>query len=203
MYGLGVYPPFPCPQELVLDIIRINHLRARGAGSAQTDDDREAQSTEAQSLLDRVEGFSPTQWAGTVWSGFEESWLLVARIYHAAVTLYCVSALQSIGLLSSSSARLNACRADNRDRLMVLLGAGLESRLLKKSLLWPLIVAGFEVACDGSEIERKYVAQRLEAQSRELGNSQPLMAKAALERFWSGGKTRWDECFDRPYAFHS
>ena len=198
LYGMGVYPPFPCAQYLFLDIGNINHLRARAATS-RFEEDFAAQLLEAQNLLDHVTAFSPDEWAAQQSSEFRDEWMLVARIYHAAVTLYCISSLRSLQLLPSTP-QLQARRAAERDRLMVLLVQGLESPLLKKSVLWPLIVAGFE-ACEGSALERVFVAKHLEEQSRDLGTSQPLVAKAVLERFWRSDGKRWDDCFDRPYAF--
>jgi hypothetical protein len=199
LYGMGIYPPFPCAESLFLSIGSINHLRARAADPANTETSLKTLSTEAHNLLENISAFSPEEWAESNSPEFKDAWLLVARIYHCAVTLYCISSLQSLGLLPSTP-QLRTRRAEQRDRLMILLAEGFASPLLKKSVLWPLIVAGFE-ARDGSEIERRFVAKQLEEQSRELGSSQPLVAKAVFERFWSGGKTRWDECFDRPYAF--
>jgi len=198
LYGLGIYPPFPCAQDLFLDIGNINHLRARAAAS-HFEEDFESQVLEAHDLLEHVAAFNPEEWAARQSSEFRDEWVLAARIYHAAVTLYCISSLQSLELLPSTP-QLQTRRAAQRDRLMWLLAEGLASPLLKKSVLWPLIVAGFE-ACEGASVERRFVARHLEEQSRDLGTSQPLVAKSVFERFWRSGKTKWDDCFDRPYAF--
>ncbi|OIW24740.1 hypothetical protein CONLIGDRAFT_685687 [Coniochaeta ligniaria NRRL 30616] len=200
LYGMGIYPPFPCAEYLFLDMGSINHLRARTVDPVEAENNNfKSLVAEAHSLLDHISAFSPEEWAEANSSEFKDEWLLVARIYHCAVTLYCISSLQSLGLLPSTP-QMQTRRAGQRDRLMVLLAEGFASPLLKKSLIWPLVVAGFE-AGDGSDFERRFVATHLEDQSRELGSSQPLVAKAVFERFWSGGKTRWDDCFDRPYAF--
>lgn len=199
LYGLGIYPPFPCAQDLFLHMGNINHLRARAADPGNTKESYKTLAAEAHSLLDQIDAFSAEEWAQSNSPEFKDAWLMVARIYHCAVTLYCISSLQSLGLLPST-AQLRTRRAELRDRLMILLAEGFASPLLKKSLLWPLIVAGFE-ASDGSEIERRFVAKQLQEQSREMGSSQPLVAKSVFERFWSGGKTRWDDCFDQPYSF--
>lgn len=204
LYGIGIYPPFPCAQYLFLDIGRINHLRARAVADDDDDDDNDdtaALKAEARRLLHHVESFSPEEWAAEANApdpSLRGAWLLAARIYHAAATLYCVSSLQSVSLLPETG-ELRTQRAETRDRLMVLLAEGLASPLLRRSVLWPLVVAGFE-ARDGSEVERRFVAGRLEEQSRELGSSQPLVARGVLERFWRGGGKRWDDCFERPYA---
>lgn len=200
-----MYPLFPCAQYLVLAIAAINHLRARSADRFTEEEEYEpAQAAvEARALLNRVAAFFPEEWVAASqnnnppdFSVRDDAWLLAARIYHCAVTLYCISSLQSLGLLP----RLR--RAAERDRLMVLLADGLARPRLRKSLLWPLLVAGFE-ARQGSDVERGFVARRLEELSRELGMSQPLVAKAVFERFWAGPaeRWRWDDCFDRPYAF--
>ena len=199
LYGLGIYPPFPCAQYLFHDMVKINHLRARKTDPFNSIEDIQDLSAEAQAVLDHIDAFSPQQWAVSNPSDFSSAWLLVGEIFHSALILYCISSLQSISLFPFSP-ELQTRRSEQRDRLMLLLTEGLESPLLKRSLLWPLVVAGFE-ARDASDIERKFVRRYLDDQSQELGSSQPLVAKAAFERFWGGSRTRWDDCFDRPYAF--
>jgi hypothetical protein len=176
----------------------INHLRARRA-TAPFQEDFRSKSLEAHRLLEHITAFSPEDWARQQSAKLGREWLLVARIYHCAVTLYCISSLRSLGLLPSTR-QMRTRRAAQRDRLMVLLAEGLASPLLKKSLLWPLIIAGFE-ACEAGEAEREFVARHLEEQSRDLGTSQPLVAMQVFNGFWGSGVKRWDDCFDRPYAF--
>lgn len=199
MYNMGISPAFPLPPHLFLDIVRINNLRANGADPDSAQGRGKELSAEAHRLLEHVVAFSPEQWADSNSPTFRHEWLLLARILHSSVTLYCLSSLESIALLSPTP-QLEIQRAAHRDRLMVYLDEAIPSRLLKKSLLWPLIVAGVEAA-GSSNTEQRLIARRLEQQSRDLGTQLPLVAKEVLERFWAGGSKRWDDCFDRPYAF--
>lgn len=67
-------------------------------------------------------------------------------------------------------------------------------------MLWPLVMLGME-AVHGGAAMRSFVAKELPELSRHIGTYVPLTAKAVLEKFWASGETRWDACFDRPYAF--
>lgn len=91
-------------------------------------------------------------------------------------------------------------KAAHGDRLFQLLKKALVSEQVKKSMMWPLIVAGVEAA-DASAAIRTFVDEQLTEMSRDLGTPLPLLAKGVLKRFWASGKTGWDDCFDKPYAF--
>lgn len=88
---------------------------------------------------------------------------------------------------------------DHRARLFTLLPEAMESSVAKKGMVWPLVVAGVEAA-SGTAEERAFVDQQLFQMTCDTGASYPLVAKGVLEKFWVSGKTRWDDCFDRPYA---
>lgn len=57
-----------------------------------------------------------------------------------------------------------------------------------------------EAAKEGAAA-REFVRKRLNGLAKDLATPPMLEAKRVLERFWASGKVRWDECFDRPYAF--
>ncbi len=52
LYGMGIYPPFPCAEYLFLDMGAINHLRARAVDPANAENSFKSLITEAHSLLD-------------------------------------------------------------------------------------------------------------------------------------------------------
>ncbi|KAF2433395.1 hypothetical protein EJ08DRAFT_707890 [Tothia fuscella] len=56
-------------------------------------------------------------------------------------------------------------------------------------------------AVDGVPAMRTFVVERLSKMSRLFGTAMPLTAKELFERHWASGETRWDTCFERPYAF--
>ncbi|PCG96518.1 Protein of unknown function DUF3468 [Penicillium occitanis (nom. inval.)] len=82
----------------------------------------------------------------------------------------------------------------------VLLSEAMPSPRLKTFFLWPLIVLGV-AAVHNSNNMRIFVIKHLEEMSRNLGTYIPLTGKDVLEGFWASGRTEWDACFDKPYAF--
>ncbi|KAA8641288.1 Zn(II)2Cys6 transcription factor [Aspergillus tanneri] len=60
-YGEGLFPVLFCPPTLLLDIIRINHLRMQGS----TNPTDEILQTSAYTLLEQIQSFSPEQWTVT------------------------------------------------------------------------------------------------------------------------------------------
>lgn len=71
---------------------------------------------------------------------------------------------------------------------------------LKTFFLWPLIVLGVAAVHSGNDM-RIFVIKHLEEMSRNVRTYIPLTGKDVLERFWASGRTDWDACFDKPYAF--
>lgn len=59
---------------------------------------------------------------------------------------------------------------------------------------------GVEAVHSGNDM-RIFVLNHLEEMSRNVGTYIPLTGKEALEKFWASGRTDWDACFDKPYAF--
>lgn len=77
-------------------------------------------------------------------------------------------------------------------------GEGISS--VKRGCIWPLIVAGVEVA-RGDKEAREFVGRVFVGLAEDLATPLMMEAKGVLERFWASGKEGWDDCFDRPYAF--
>ena len=80
-----------------------------------------------------------------------------------------------------------------------MLPMAMGSPIVRKGMLWPLIVAGVEAA-ERLGDEKGFVERQLILISRETGASYPLVAKECLEKFWESGKFGWDECFKQPHA---
>ncbi|KAH6640419.1 fungal-specific transcription factor domain-containing protein [Chaetomium tenue] len=214
-----------CPTPLFGEIIRINHLRLR-ATTPTTPPNPNPKPTpahltlEAHQIHSHILTFSPSHWAATK-PRAREDWALAGRIYHAAVALYWASALQSAGVLVPTPALRVECAAHAR-LLQSLLARGVASSRIWLCMLWPLVVLGVQAAgggggggggargdgdgdgCGGGVgvvPVRDFVAAQLPMLARRGGTYAPLVAKGVLERFWASGETRWDACFDRPYAF--
>jgi Fungal specific transcription factor domain len=190
-FAIHAYPP-----ALFAEIIKINYLRLRASRNAHTDADNFTK--EAYGILNRINNFSPDQWARSK-PASKNDWLLIGNAYQAAVVLYSISSLQSVSVLPPSSFLIESCTTNAR-RLHILLSNGLLSFKTNTYMLWPLIVLGVEAVNGGPEL-RAFVRNQLPELSCRIGVYLPLVAKGLLEKFWASGETHWDACFDRPYGF--
>jgi hypothetical protein len=194
-YGHNIFAFQLCPRCLLGEIIRINHLRMMSASGIN---DAQDHASEALEILGRIEDFSSSTWAAPKPSS-TEVWFLVGNIYQTAVILYCISSLQSVSIIPHNTTFRNRCAAHGKS-LHMLLAEGLRHASVKRFLLWPLVVLGVE-AIHGGQSMRCFVRKQLPELSRFAGVYAPIAAMRVLERFWASGKTGWDACFDRPYAF--
>ena len=169
-------------------------MRATRCEPAEAED----RSQEAFGVLHRIHEFIPEQRADSKPSS-KGDWLLAAKAYHPAVAIYCISSLQSLSILPPTSSLKARCTAHGQ-LLLTFLNEALSSPKIKRFMLWPLVVLGVE-AVNGDASIRAFVSKQLPEMSRHIGTYVPLTAKGVLERFWASGETRWDACFDRPYAF--
>ncbi|KAI1469851.1 fungal-specific transcription factor domain-containing protein [Daldinia caldariorum] len=188
-------PYHMCPLPLFSDIIRVNHLRM--CATQYTNTTTEELSQEANTILQRVQDFSPEQWADSRRS--PEDWVLIGRIHQAAVVIYLILSLQSVSILPVTC-ELSAYCATQGKLLQVLISNGLSSPKTERFMVWPLIVLGV-YAVHGDLAMRAFVIKQLPDLSRNLGTSVPLTAKQVLESFWDSGESRWDACFSKPYIF--
>jgi hypothetical protein len=224
LYGNGLNTCFPCPPDLLTEIIRINHLRSLLHGSAVPGDTdpvllRESRCSAALDILRRIRAFPTDKWAAEVVVGLcggssasqpdLAGWHAVASIYQSAVAIYCISSLlhdecgNSNRLDDQLGPRqvLNNARDACRRVLVSRLREVTSCTQLRKLVLWPLVVAGVEAE---DEDTKKFVVGELTWVSNALGTAAPLVAKDLLEnRVWRlglGGRS-WDELFDQPYVF--
>ncbi|ORY07025.1 fungal-specific transcription factor domain-domain-containing protein [Clohesyomyces aquaticus] len=195
IYPQGFYPSLLCPTELFLNIFRINHLRAQAWNGVVLNG---AAQSAAEELLGRIESFSPEEHAASQSCAYDE-WVLIGRIYQAAVALYCISSLQSL-LILPFSPELRIARIEKKATLFTLLKKALESRTVQICMLWPLIIAGAE-ARDGSADLRAIVCRGLDNHALYQGTMLPQLGKEILEQFWESGSMQWDECWSKPCVF--
>ncbi|KAI9044813.1 Zn(II)2Cys6 transcription factor [Aspergillus affinis] len=195
-YGEGFLPSLCCPPTLMLDIIRINHLRLQGSSNPAD----EFIHLSATTLLEQIQAFAPEQWVVTSSSPREE-WSLLGRIYQSAIVIYCISSLQSVGVLPYT-ADLVSVRAAHGSRLCLLLRKALASPMARKGMTWPLVVAGAQ-AKGSSAGMRTFVETSLTDIGRDLATPIPGTARDILKVFWESGGDEWDACFNQPYAFVS
>jgi hypothetical protein len=210
LYGIGMYPRLPCPLPLFLIIVKINRVRHKLATNPSRSMTLAAQRASAE-LVGQIDGFRPETWAKCHGADHLAEWYLVAFIFQSAVWLYCAATLpcvcsaQKIAQHShchSTKATTTSGTINHRTRLFSLLRDAMTAPITSKAMTWPLIVAGVEAATGPVE-EQTFVADQWLEMTRQTGSSYPLVARDVLLRFWSSGKTGWDNCFDQPYAILS
>lgn len=151
-----------------------------------------------EDLMEILEAFSPEAWSASRPS-FHEQWLAIATAYHSAAMIYCMSSLEPY-FSTSSRQGIEVKRALASVRLLSSLRRFEEPVVMRYSVIWPLIVAGVEAAREGASL-REFVRKRFTTLAGDLSTPLMLEAKRVLERFWTSGRVKWDQCFDRPYAF--
>lgn len=193
--GKAIFALQMCPTPLFADIVRINHIRMLSLKPQFTEVDLMKETYKA---LHRVQSFSAKGWAENK-PGLKENWVLLADVYQVATELFCLLSFQSLAIFPRSPLMRENCTT-HAELLQVLLKQALVALPIKRFLLWPMVVLGVEAAQRDISM-RGFVREQLPELSRYIGTYVPLMAQDVLERFWDSGKTRWDECFDKPYAF--
>lgn len=195
-YGKRLFAFQMCPPILFAEIISINHLRMRAIEGGHAG--FEGLSQEALNILDRIYNFSAKEWSESKPCS-RDGWKLVGNIYQAAVSLYCILSLQSLSVLPSTPEIRDQC-AEHGRFLQMQLESAMAFPEIRYSMIWPLVLLGVQ-AVNGGAPMRAFVSGMLPELSYHIGSKVPMVAKAALEKFWASGETRWDACFDRPYAF--
>lgn len=226
LYGNGLATCFPCPPDLLAEIIRVNYLRSVFQ-AVPTDSTtpilvEEGKSAAALDILRRIKAFSVEKWAdevvvgigGSQNAGFEvglAGWREIADIYKSAVAIYCIASLfwdnsgdNTDGQLGRGQPEImTQVRETCRRVLMGGLREANKCTRLRKLVLWPLLVAGVEAAED-DDATRMFVGDELRWISKTLGTAAPLVARDLLEKnIWARGLGRggWDGLFDQPYVF--
>lgn len=190
-----IFPYTLCPQDMYTAVLNINDIRAKAAVSMSLFGEFDVDhALEAHDLLTRIKAFSPKEWAQP--GSFYKDWLLIGKMYQAAVAVHCILSLQSLTILPNNP-ELNTMRCHFGDRLLSSLRSGVKIPRIAKFSTWPLVVAGVESGYRG-EGAQNWVEATLVTLSRSLGTSSMLKARAVLRRYWQKGEPGWDECFDCP-----
>ncbi|KAF2729586.1 hypothetical protein EJ04DRAFT_502111 [Polyplosphaeria fusca] len=192
-----IFPHTLIPQQLFLYIIQINLLRAQTSTTNNYLDPGLLQ-IEAEELLSQISSFSPELWAGAHPSRQEE-WSLIAAVWQSAIIIYCIASLQSLAVLPMSS-HFRAIRTAHGDLLFLHLKQALNNWQIRKYMMWPLVVSGFEAVERTMGVQTR-VSHQLDSMAQDIGTGSPCKARERLEKFWASGKMTWDECWDAPNAF--
>lgn len=196
LYKVSIYPPFPCPPDLFLDILYINRLRLRLPTTSTVYSLPSIQVTVCD-ILKRIHEFSAMDWIES--SGFPNSddFILLSNIYQAAVALYA-----SLALPCTSKFHVRRSCEDlkqtYRAQLFNALRMAVGSPVRIHTVYWPVVVAGV-AASSGTVEERMLVEEHLDMGVNDpYSGSGSLKALAILRRAWASGKTEWDDCFSEP-----
>lgn len=210
VFDAVLYPFLPCPKALFAHIVTINRLRCQtlpedGIPNPERNGDLVvAASVDSHvtplTILKQVEEFSVSEWADTKDPSHPDDWLLAGRIFQSAVALFCLLSLDrqihdEAGQGVAAEDAIAFMTQTHTDNLFALLEEGAANPMVRKSLVWPIVVAGVAAARQGPEA-RLFISRALCATSRVHGSSLPLVAKGVLEKFWLSGQTGWDECFE-------
>ncbi|KAK1965334.1 hypothetical protein LY78DRAFT_658378 [Colletotrichum sublineola] len=195
LYPLGLHPYVPFPMPLFMEIIRINHLRLQASTGLVS---KETARVAAYEMISRIENFDPETCTGFYEN--KEHNDIISLMFQSAVAIFCICSMQSLGILPRTH-RLTVMRTAHGNRLYSLLEKAGEHEVLKKSVQWPLIVAGFEA---GVRVDkRRFVGELFVDQGKDMGSPLSLHTKKIMRKFWDGDNTNWDACFDQPYALVS
>lgn len=210
LYENGLLTCLPCPPDLFVQIIRVNHLRAQFR-SIREPDAADARHTAAMDILRRVRAYPVEEWAMEATTSMAQSstdsaprssgWLSMARIFQCAVALYCIATVCDTNHSGPGSTLIAAARESCRIMLVQQLQSITTCRLLRKLLLWPLMVAGLET--DDADTQR-FILDELAWLSKDLGIAAPLLGRQFLRtRVWPVALQRrtWEKLFDRDYLF--
>lgn len=221
LYKSGLSTCFACPTELFEDIIRINMLRA----AEESPTNIHQPITSFRDILAHILQFSSLGWVAMNLCGqnsetpsdiqatesIMSGWLSIAEIYHAAVTIYCLSSLAPLpefteNIASFSQAR-NVSYSSIKIHLIKILSATNGMTHMRKLLLWPLVIAGIETGSDDSNF-RVFITTQLTLMSSELGTFAPIEARQFLESHWTSldkcplsQAKPWDLMFHKHFVF--
>lgn len=182
------------PPLLFSEVIRINHIRFRASQITETIG-LDLLTIEARDILDTIDGFSPTEW-GSSKPSLQDEWSAVATLCQAAVTIYCVKSLQSLGIFPREE---DFGLEKQRMNLWPPLRRALALDSARRFMLWPLLMFGMTSRHDPEA--QLFIEKWLPELSRHTGTRPPLTALEVLRRYWESDEDDWDSCFDRPYSF--
>ncbi|KAG6012244.1 hypothetical protein E4U43_007880 [Claviceps pusilla] len=222
LYSSTLYPSFPCPTSLFMDMMRITELRNQQRNCAAS---RDAQLQLRQSIVEvftSIDAFEPDGWTERYQLPRTRDIGMIARTYKASVALYGVLGLgksqacwigaaaarpffpsltkpnSNSGGTGTGTGTYGSLRRALSRHLGVVVEEAMRTLSNQESLSWPLSVLGVGVA-DGTAAEREFVKKSLfEVGMDPNADAGPMDSRGMLLEFWQSGRMQWDECFRRP-----
>ncbi|KAL7941555.1 hypothetical protein V8C42DRAFT_178062 [Trichoderma barbatum] len=194
LYEIGSTPLFYCPAPLFREIFLINRLRLEAAVS---DGFTEPSLCE---ILDRIDMYSVQIVTESIDEKVASDLLFVSLLFKSAVAVFAALTLPCTSQCSSprSCAELQKV---HRANLFHLLDTTSEFLPLLDHILWPVVVAGTAAATGTVENQMLVEMYLLNGVRDPFTGGCTGAALATMRRFWTSGKTEWDECFDQPHAW--
>ncbi|KAL2128554.1 hypothetical protein VTI74DRAFT_9026 [Chaetomium olivicolor] len=211
LLGKGLDTCFPCPPDLLVEIIHINHLRSVFQGfSVPPDTDptllKEGRETAALHVLRRIRAFSVDRWATEVavaLSSHERAesrvdlsgWQAIGLIYQSAIAIYCISSLfqDTVSLDAASYNPKDMMHPNSVSPSKHMLAKARQhcasvlfnrlQQVSKTTQLRKLVIWPLVIAGIGAEDDttKRFVVDELRWISNALGTAVPLVAKDLLE----------------------
>lgn len=194
LYDLGSSPLFYCPAPLFKEMFLINRLRREAAIS---DGDTEPSLC---AILERIDAYPVPIMTDSMDAKQAKDLQLVSLLFKSAVAVFGSMTLPCTSECSSR-APCAELRKTHRDHLFHLLDTSCDFMPLLDHILWPVIVAGAAVATES--VEKRMVVEMylLNSVRDPYTGGCTRVALATMRNFWASGKTKWDECFDKPHAW--
>ncbi|PTB41745.1 uncharacterized protein TrAFT101_009641 [Trichoderma asperellum] len=194
IYELGSSPLFYCPAPLFKEMFLINRLRLEAAVSGGDS------KPSLCGVLERIDAYPIQVLTDCMDRKKAKDLHLVSLLFKSAVAVFGSMTLPCTSECSSRTPCAELQKT-HREHLLHLLDASSEFMPLLDHILWPVIVAGAAAATESVESQMLVEMYLLNSVRDPYTGGCTRVALATMRNFWASGKTKWDECFDKPHAW--
>lgn len=204
----------PIPDEIARATAAINISRGERSKLSTDSAERQICTASVSSIWTVIHAFSPEHWASRrSGSTIEQttSWALLATCFHSAVALYFARTLGT-GMSSTESDWVGDERDVDYNQLVQaiqeLYNLKSQGGVHYKYILWPMVVSGVEAVDRSDKRQLRFLCERLQQTTIDLGTLSMREASVFLEELWSkrgrsdaespGSTTKvdWDAVFE-------
>ncbi|KAK4069336.1 transcriptional regulator family: Fungal Specific TF [Trichoderma harzianum] len=194
LYEIGSTPLFYCPAPLFREIFLINRLRLDAAISDGSSE------PSLCDILHRVDMYSVPLMNDSIDETKANALLFIALLFKSSVAIFAALTLPCTSQCSPSRPCAELQKV-HRANLFHLLDTTAEFLPLLDHILWPVVVAGTAAATGTVENQMLVEMYLLNGVRDPFTGGCTGAALATMRKFWTSGKTEWDECFDQPHAW--
>lgn len=194
IYDFGSSPLFYCPAPLFKEMFLINRLRQEAAVS------KGDSKPSLCAILERIDAYPVQTMTDSVDARKAKDLQLVSLLFKSAVAVF---GSMTLSCTSECSSRTPCAELEktHRKQLFHLLDTSSDFMPLLDHILWPVIVAGAAVPTESVESQMLVEMYLLNSVRDPYTGGCTRVALATMRSFWSSGKRRWDDCFDKPHAW--